>query len=35
MGKDLVAARLAPQLSVEELLILTDVSGVALDYGRP
>ncbi len=35
VDKDLAAARLADQLGMEVLLILTDVAGVALDYGRP
>jgi carbamate kinase len=35
VDKDLAAARLAAQRRVEVLLILTDVSGVALDYARP
>ncbi|MDA8218868.1 MAG: carbamate kinase, partial [Dehalococcoidales bacterium] len=35
IDKDLAAARLAEQLGMEVLLILTDVEGVALDFGRP
>ncbi|MCL4464611.1 MAG: carbamate kinase [Chloroflexi bacterium] len=35
IDKDLAAARLAQQLAVQVLLILTDVAGVALAYGRP
>lgn len=35
IDKDLAAAKLAEQLRMDVLLILTDVSGVALDYGRP
>lgn len=35
IDKDLAAARLAEQLRMEVLLILTDVEGVALAYGKP
>src|SRR5262249_34341561 len=35
VAKDLAAARLALELRAGMLLILTDVPGVALDYGKP
>lgn len=35
VDKDLSAALLARQLDVDELVILTDVQAVAVDYGRP
>ncbi|HSK91518.1 MAG TPA: carbamate kinase [Euzebyales bacterium] len=35
VDKDLSAALLASQLAADELVILTDVPGVAVDYGRP
>ena len=35
IDKDLAAARLAEQLRMEILLILTDVKGVAVGYGHP
>jgi carbamate kinase len=35
IDKDLAAMRLAADLDADVLLILTDVSGVAVDYGRP
>jgi carbamate kinase len=35
VDKDLAAARLALELRAAALLILTDVPGVAIDYGKP
>jgi len=35
VDKDLAAARLALDLGVSTLLILTDVAGVAVDFGKP
>ncbi|WP_243670761.1 hypothetical protein [Methanoculleus chikugoensis] len=35
MDKDLTAALLARLVGAEDLLILTDVERVALNYGRP
>jgi carbamate kinase len=35
VDKDLSAALLARQLAADQLVILTDVPGVAVDYGRP
>lgn len=35
VDKDLAAARLALELQAPALLILTDVPGVAIDYGKP
>lgn len=35
VDKDLSAALLARQLAADQLVILTDVPGVAVDFGRP